>query len=81
MASSFQEVAGALFSRASYNGFMRKASKRAADNSTITKRYPAKSPSSKLALVARIRQRREAIQQRVGTLSDSAALIRDDRGR
>jgi len=60
---------------------MRKGSKRAASDSARISESLAK--PSKLArdLVARIRERREKIRQRAGTLSDSTILIREDRNR
>ena len=60
---------------------MRRGSKRAAGDSAKISGSLAK--PSKLArdLVARIRERREKIRQRAGTLSDSTILIREDRDR
>jgi len=52
-----------------------------ASGSTNAKQHAAKPASLVRDLVARIRQRREAIRQTVGTLSDGAALIREDRDR
>ena len=60
---------------------MRRGSERAASGSANIIGSLAK--PSKLArdLVARIRERREKVRQRAGTLSDSTILIREDRDR
>ncbi len=56
---------------------MRKAAK-AATNGKKTK---AKVSERSQALLERIRRRREEIRERVGMLSDSAELIREERDR
>lgn len=60
---------------------MRRESKRIAINSEKSKKSAAIQPKPALDQVARIRERREQIYQREGLLSDSAALIREDRER
>jgi hypothetical protein len=60
---------------------MRRGSKPAAGNSAKVNRNRAKPSKRTGDLVARIRERREEIGQRVGILSDSAILIREDRDR
>ncbi len=61
-------------------GFMRRASRPPVGRSAKTKRRVAE-PNLDQELVQRIRQRREEIRQRTGTLSDSTHLIREERDR
>jgi hypothetical protein len=60
---------------------MRKGSKRTASNSAKVNRSLAKPSILTRDQIARIRERREEIQQRAGILSDNAILIREDRDR
>jgi hypothetical protein len=60
---------------------MRRGSRRIADNTAGTNRKPPKTSRVTRGQMERIRERREQIYQREGILSDSAALIREDRDR
>jgi hypothetical protein len=61
--------------------YMRRGSKRTANNSVKGDPSPTKASQPTRDLIARIRKRREQIYQREGILSDSAILIREDRDR
>ncbi len=56
---------------------MRRTTKRAVNG----KKTKAKLPDRSQALLERIRRRREQIRDRVGLLSDSSELIREERDR
>jgi hypothetical protein len=58
---------------------MRRGSKRIAANSDKRRKSLAKPPKLPMVQVARIRERREQVYRREGLLSESAALIREDR--
>jgi len=60
---------------------MRRAAKHAADHLKKSNASPAGPSRRTRDRVARIRQRRDEIRERVGVLSDSAVLIREDRDR
>jgi hypothetical protein len=60
---------------------MRREAKRPATTRAKPNGSQAKQSKLTQALVTRIRERREEIRQRVGVLSDTAILIRDDRDR
>jgi len=60
---------------------MRRGSKRVAISSGKSKKPAPVPPRPPLDQLAHIRERREQIYQREGLLSDSAALIREDRER
>jgi hypothetical protein len=60
---------------------MARAPKRETKSILSKKARVDQSTSRTHELIARIRQRREAVRQRVGVLTESAALIRDDRNR
>ena len=60
---------------------MRRGSKRTPINPAKTEKAGEKPSRLTHEVVARIRDRREQIFQREGLLSDSAALIREDRDR
>jgi hypothetical protein len=67
--------------RPAYNGFDAKGSNRAESDPAKTNGRPAKPPKWTSDQLARIRERREQIYRREGVLSDSAAMIREDRDR
>jgi len=56
---------------------MRRAAKRA----TTVRKTKAKPSDRSQALLERIRRRREQIRERVGVLTDSSELIREERDR
>jgi hypothetical protein len=64
-----------------YNGLVRKGMKRAASNPTRDRRSQTKPSKMTRERVEGIRQRRENIRERLGILSDSSILIREDRER